>query len=143
MTEIDSPRPIVIAEDDPDDSFLIQEAWTQVAPDRPLEFVANGEDLMKRLRNGGPDVAFVLLDLNMPRKDGRQALREIKADPDLRRIPVVAFSTSRAQNDISLTYDLGASAYIVKPPSFDQLLEVVRSLERYWFEAVVLPPRPE
>ena len=82
---------------------------------------------------------MILLDLNMPRKDGREALQEIKADPDLRRIPVVVLTTSKAQEDIYLTYDLGVSSYITKPVSFDGLVEVMKALSRYWFEIVSLP----
>lgn len=136
----DTARAVLIAEDDPDDSFLIREAWEQVAPRRQIQFVQDGEELMKRLREAGGDAAIILLDLNMPRKDGRQALREIKADPRLSRIPVVAFSTSRSLNDVALVYDLGASSYIVKPPSFERLLDIVRAVEKYWFDAVQLPP---
>ncbi len=136
----DAPRAILIAEDDPDDTFLIREAWAQVSPRRPLHFVQDGEELMQRLRKTDLEAAIILLDLNMPRKDGRQALREIKADPQLRRIPVVAFSTSRSFSDVALAYDLGASSYIVKPPSFDRLLELVRAVEAYWFATVQLPP---
>ncbi len=87
-----------------------------------------------------PRPGVILLDLNMPRKDGREALREIKADPDLRRIPVVVLTTSKAEEDILRTYDLGVNSFIVKPVTFADLVEVMRTLGRYWFEIVELPP---
>ena len=86
-----------------------------------------------------PRPGLILLDLNMPKKDGREALREIKRDPDLRRIPVVILTTSRADTDIGHIYDLGANSFITKPVSFDALVAVMHSVGRYWFETVELP----
>lgn len=90
---------------------------------------------------GDPLPGLLLLDLNMPRKDGREALKEIKADPNLRRIPVVALTTSKAEEDIMRTYDLGVNSYITKPVSFDGLISTIRDLSNYWLEIVMLPPR--
>ncbi len=87
-----------------------------------------------------PLPGLILLDLNMPKKDGREALREIKADPTLRRIPIVVLTTSKAEEDIIRTYDLGVSSFIVKPVAFESLIEVMKTLSRYWFEIVELPP---
>ena len=113
-----------------------------------LRFVEDGEELLDYLyhRNqytdplSSPTPGLILLDLNMPRKDGREALREIKADPELRRIPVVVLTTSKAEEDIYRTYDLGANSFITKPVSFDGLVSVMRDIGRYWIEIVELPP---
>jgi CheY-like chemotaxis protein len=141
------PITILMAEDDPDDRLLAQEALEEARLANDLHFVHNGEALMDYLyRRGdyrGPDSAprpgLILLDLNMPRKDGRQALKEIKADPALRRIPVVILTTSKAAEDVLRSYDLGASAYITKPVTFASLVEVMKVLGKFWFEIVKLP----
>ncbi len=113
-----------------------------------LRFVEDGEELLDYLYQRGkytdpanaPRPGLILLDLNMPKKDGREALQEIKADPGLRQIPIVVLTTSKAQEDIYRTYDLSASAFITKPVSFESLVEVMKSLGKYWFEIVELPP---
>jgi CheY-like chemotaxis protein len=113
-----------------------------------LRFVEDGDELLDYLYHRGkyadagssPSPGLILLDLNMPRKDGREALREIKADPDLRRIPVVVLTTSKAEEDIYRTYDLGANSFITKPVSFEGLVAVMRDIGRYWIEIVELPP---
>jgi len=113
-----------------------------------LRFVEDGEELLDYLYHRGkyeppgssPTPGLILLDLNMPRKDGREALREIKADPDLRRVPVVVLTTSKAEEDIYRTYDLGANSFITKPVSFEGLVAVMRDIGRYWIEIVELPP---
>lgn len=143
-------RPIVIllADDDEEDRMLAADALTESRVTNDLRFVEDGEELLdylyKRGRYSGSDAAptpgLILLDLNMPRKDGREALREIKADPDLRRIPVVVLTTSKAEEDIYRTYDLGANSFITKPVSFDGLVAVMRDIGRYWIEIVELPP---
>lgn len=143
------PRPVTIlmADDDPDDRLLAREAMEEVRAPGDLRFVADGEELLEYLRRRGryaadgaaPRPGIVLLDLNMPRKDGREALEEIKADPALRRIPVVVMTTSRAEEDVARSYDLGAAGFIAKPVTFAGLVEVMRSLERYWGETVELP----
>jgi CheY-like chemotaxis protein len=136
-----------MAEDDPDDRFLAQEALEEARLANDLHFVKNGEELMDYLYHRGeyagvndaPVPGLILLDLNMPRKDGRQALREIKADPALRRIPIVVLTTSKAEEDILRSYDMGASAYITKPVTFDSLVGVMRVLGEFWLEIVQLP----
>lgn len=139
---------LLMADDDADDRLLTREALAESRLANQLVFVEDGEELMDYLRhrgrysNGGtsPRPGLILLDLNMPRKDGREALREIKADPDLRLIPVVVLTTSKAEEDILRTYDMGASAYISKPVTFAGLVHVMRVLGQYWFEIVELPP---
>jgi CheY-like chemotaxis protein len=142
-------RPIVIlmAEDDPDDRLLVREAFEESRLLNELRFVEDGEELLDYLRRqkgyadpeSAPRPGLILLDLNMPRKDGREALREIKADPELRRIPVVVMTTSRAEEDIFRSYDMGASSYISKPVTFERLVELMKSLGNYWIEFVELP----
>ena len=146
----DHGRPIVIllADDDEEDRMLAADAMRESRVANDLRFVEDGEELLdylyKRGSYAGQDAAptpgLILLDLNMPRKDGREALREIKADPDLRRIPVVVLTTSKAEEDIYRTYDLGANSFITKPVSFEGLVNVMRDIGRYWIEIVELPP---
>jgi CheY-like chemotaxis protein len=136
-----------MAEDDPDDRFLAQEALEEARLANDLHFVHDGEALMDYLYRRGeyaapgnaPRPGVILLDLNMPRKDGREALKEIKTDPDLRCIPVVVLTTSEAEEDILRSYDMGASAYITKPVTFEALVEVMKALGEFWFEIVQLP----
>jgi CheY-like chemotaxis protein len=141
---------ILIAEDDPDDRYLAKEALNESRLANQLYFVEDGEDLLDFLRHRGryaeeapPRPGIILLDLNMPRKDGREALHEIKADPQLRRIPVVVLTTSKAEEDILRSYDLGVNSFIVKPVTFDGLVTTMQTLKRYWFEIVELPPEEE
>lgn len=138
---------IVYADDDPEDRMLVKDALDESRLANPIHFVEDGEQLMDYLKRRGqyadlaekPYPGLILLDLNMPRKDGREALEEIKADPKLRRIPVVVLTTSKAEEDICRSYDLGVSGFIVKPVTFDSLIEIVRTLGKYWFEIVELP----
>jgi CheY-like chemotaxis protein len=142
-------RPITIlyAEDDPEDRMLVKDAMEESRLANKLDFVENGQELMDYLRrqgeyarlSGEPLPGLILLDLNMPKKDGREALKEIKADSRFRRIPVVILTTSKAEEDIFRSYDIGASSFIVKPVTFDSLYEVVKTLNKYWFEIVELP----
>jgi CheY-like chemotaxis protein len=142
-------RPIVIlmADDDADDRMLTKEALDESRVLNDLRFVENGEELLDYLMRRGnysdPDSAprpsLILLDLNMPRKDGREALAEIKADPNLRRIPIVVMTTSQAEEDIFRSYDLGASSFITKPVTFDRLVDLMKALGNYWIEFVELP----
>lgn len=90
--------------------------------------------------SNSPRPGMILLDLNMPKKDGREALKEIKADPNLRQIPVIVLTTSKAEEDIYRSYDLGANSFITKPVTFASLVEVMKTIEKYWFEIVELPP---
>jgi CheY-like chemotaxis protein len=143
-------RPITIlyADDDPEDRMLVEEALQASRLRNELHFVEDGEELMDYLYRRGrfaqfagrPLPGLILLDLNMPRKDGREALKEIKSDPALRAIPVVVLTTSKAEEDILRAYDLGASSFVVKPVTFQSLTELTRSLQRWWFEIVELPP---
>ncbi len=149
MNHASSQLVILMAEDDPDDRLLAEEALTEARLANPLICVEDGEALMDYLnqrgayrdRNRYPLPGLLLLDLNMPRKDGREALREIKADPRLRTIPVVVLTTSQAEEDILRTYDLGVNSYITKPVTFDGLVQVMKQMGRYWFEIVSLPPQ--
>ena len=137
---------LLLAEDDSDDRLLIKDALEECQWPGELRCVENGEELLDYLLRRGaykgansPRPGLILLDLNMPRKDGRQALHEIKADPVLRRIPVVILTTSRADADIDTSYDLGANSFIPKPVQFDDLVNVIRLLGQYWFGTVLLP----
>jgi CheY-like chemotaxis protein len=139
---------ILLAEDDPDDQYLISEACDESGAATQLYIVQDGEELLDYLNHRGryadpaqwPRPHLILLDLNMPRKDGREALAEIKAQPELRRIPVVVLTTSQAEEDVLRTYDLGISGFITKPVKFSGLLEVMKSLSSYWLNTVELPP---
>jgi CheY-like chemotaxis protein len=142
------PVVILMADDDPDDCMLAEEALREARLLNELRFVSDGEELLEYLRcegrYAGPDCApqpgLVLLDLNMPRKDGREALREIKSDPRLRRIPIVVLTTSRAEEDILNTYDLGVNSFCTKPVTFDGLVTLMKTMACYWFQIVELPP---
>lgn len=134
---------VLIAEDDPDDRVLIRDALEDSRLLSDQYFVEDGEELLEFLRQQGrysqtPRPQIILLDLNMPRMDGREALEAIKRDPKLRPIPVIVFTTSRSQEDITHSYDLGANSFITKPSSYEGMIEVLRTLGRYWFEVVTL-----
>lgn len=137
---------ILIAEDDSDDTVLVQSAFQEFDSAYNLFSVQDGVELLEYLRNqqryldstSAPRPDLILLDLNMPRMDGRQALAEIKADPYLRSIPVVVLSNSDLREDILRTYDLGGAGFIVKPQTFEDMLEVVKVINQYWFEVVQL-----
>lgn len=138
---------ILMADDDEDDCMLAREALAESRLTSVLHFVQDGEELMDYLYQRGkyaeesnsPRPGLILLDLNMPKKDGREALREIKADPKLRQIPIVVLTTSKSEEDIYLSYDLGANSFITKPVTFASLVEVMKITVRYWFEIVELP----
>lgn len=138
---------ILMADDDPDDRRLTQEALEESRLANDLRFVENGEELLDYLHRVGkyagdnvsPRPGLILLDLNMPRKDGRTALKEIKSDAELRQIPVVILTTSKEDEDIYRSYDLGVNSYIVKPVTFEALVDILQTLEKYWFEIVELP----
>lgn len=144
------PITILMADDDPDDRLMTQEAFTECRVGNPLRFVSNGEELLDYLHRRGeyadeaayPMPGLVLLDLNMPRKDGREVLREIKGDPRLCGIPVVILTTSKAEEDVLRSYQDGVNSFITKPVTFAALLEVVQTLGRYWLQVVDLPPEP-
>ena len=140
---------IVLADDDPDDRQLTEEAFSENRLVNQLHCVEDGEQLMDYLHRRGQYEnlreealpGLILLDLNMPRKDGREALKEIKADPALRRIPIVILTTSKAEEDIIRSYDLGVNSFITKPVTFEGLVAVMRILGKYWIEIVELPDR--
>lgn len=140
--------PVLLAEDDPDDQYLISEAIDENRLNVRLYVVSDGEELLDYLNRRGkyedsekwPMPSLILLDLNMPRKDGREALREIKTDPALQHIPIVALTTSRAEQDVALTYQSGVSGFITKPVSFSGLREVMKSIGMYWLDTTRLPP---
>lgn len=148
MINAGKPITLLFADDDADDRFLVKEALAESRLVNDLRFVTDGEQLMDYLYHRGeysePDSApcpgLILLDLNMPRKDGREALKEIKADPNLRRIPVVILTTSKAEEDILRTYELGVNSFITKPVTFEGLVEIIKALSIYWFQIVELPP---
>ena len=148
MSEVKRVKTITIlmADDDPDDRMLTKEALVENKLANDLHFVVDGEDLMDYLHQRGkynkdnaPLPGLILLDLNMPKKDGREALSEIKADPKLRRIPIIVLTTSKAEEDIIRSYDLGISSFITKPVTFEDLVEVAKAIGTYWFGIVVLP----
>lgn len=139
------PIRILIAEDDPDDQILIGEAFEDSEFHHEIEFVGNGEELLERLADPASAArpGLILLDLNMPKMDGRQALKRLKADPETRRIPVIVLTTSNAEEDIEQTYDLGVSSYITKPSNFEGLQKIVHMLNAYWSTLVTLPAAVE
>lgn len=135
---------ILIADDDPEDRMLAEDALKESRLANDIRFVQDGEELLEYLHARGryappehaPRPGIILLDLNMPRKDGREALKEIKSDSELRRIPVIVLTTSKAEEDIYRTYDLGVNSFITKPVTFDGLVQIMRTLGEYWFEIV-------
>ncbi|HBU69003.1 MAG TPA: two-component system response regulator [Elusimicrobia bacterium] len=136
-----------MADDDEDDRMMTKEALQDNRFINEVRFVVDGQELMDYLYHKGkferpedsPRPGLILLDLNMPRKDGREALREIKNSPDLRQIPIVVLTTSKADEDIVRTYDFGVNSFISKPVTFAGLVEIMKSLIKYWFEIVELP----
>jgi CheY-like chemotaxis protein len=145
------PIVILLADDDEEDRMLACDALAESRLSNDISCVTDGEDLMDYLQRRGkyappaeaPRPGLILLDLNMPKKDGREALREIKADPELRQISVVVLTTSKAEEDIYSSYDSGASSFISKPVTFEGLVDVMKGLGRYWFEIVDLPRQHE
>ena len=154
MSELDPPRrpmTILMADDDQEDRELTQDALNDASLTNEVRFAVDGQDLMDYLRCEGcyadplvdaPRPEIILLDLNMPKKDGREALAEIKSDEALRQIPVVVLTTSNDEADIFRTYNLGVNSFITKPVTFAGLVEVMRTWTRYWSEIVDLPGSP-
>lgn len=138
---------ILWADDDGDDRAMGKEALEESHLCQDLRFVEDGEELMEYLQHRGqyaepaisPRPSLILLDLNMPRKDGREALQEIKSDPNLRQIPVVVMTTSKSEEDICRAYDLGVNSFIAKPVTYESLVEVMKTVSSYWAEIVELP----
>ena len=157
MTTTSKSIVILMADDDADDRLLAKDALAECKLPGELHFVEDGEQLLDYLHrrgkyaqapgpdpNSGPHASaprpgLILLDLNMPKKDGREALREIKSHPELRKIPVVVLTTSKADIDIAQIYDIGANSFITKPVTFDSLVKVMRILGDYWCDIVELP----
>ena len=136
---------ILIAEDDADDRFLFKTAFEEKGYKDQIEFVENGIELWKSLENISKQApneriypSFILLDLNMPKKDGREVLREIKQHPEFKKIPVVVFTTTNSENEVKRCYELGANTYVVKPVSFESLLKVVEEIRMYWQNAATV-----
>jgi CheY-like chemotaxis protein len=141
-----STTSILIADDDADDRYLLQTAFFEKGYKEKIEFVENGVEVLNFLMNvkRGDDnrkyfPKFVLLDLNMPKKDGREVLKEMKEDPELKSIPVIVFTTTKNENEIRRCYELGANTYIIKPVSFDALLSVVENIRTYWLNTASIP----
>ena len=147
MQQIAKSIVILMADDDYEDRMMVKDSWEESRLSNDLRFVEDGVQLMDYLERRGqytnpgdsPRPGLILLDLNMPKMDGREALREIKASPNLRLIPVVIMTTSSAEEDILRSYDVGANSYITKPVSFEGLVQIVRQLETHWFNIVELP----
>ena len=147
MAGLAKPITILMADDDPEDRMLTQDAFTHCRVANDLRFVEDGQQLLDYLRREGnftnsvdaPKPGLILLDLNMPRVDGREALKEIKSDPAIRRIPIIVLTTSKAEEDILRTYDLGVNSYVKKPVTFEGLVEVVETIGQYWVGIVELP----
>jgi CheY-like chemotaxis protein len=141
------PITILVTDDDEEDLQMTQEALRESRLGNDLRITRDGEELMDYLLRRGryadpsdsPIPGLILLDLNMPKKDGREALAEIKANPDLRQIPVIVLTTSQAEEDIFRSYDLGVNSFITKPVTFAGLIEAMKVLSQYWFEIVELP----
>jgi two-component system, chemotaxis family, response regulator Rcp1 len=141
------PVEVLLVEDNPGDVRLTREALKGGKRSNRLSVAADGVEALRFLRREGPYTEaprpdVVLLDLNLPKKDGRQVLQEIKADPSLRTIPVVILTSSDAERDIASAYALGANCYVTKPVDLDQFITVVQSIEDFWFGIVKLPPEP-
>jgi CheY-like chemotaxis protein len=140
-----SPIEILLVEDNPGDHRLTKEALKEGKVFNNLSWVKDGVEALdflhrrgKHVRAARPDI--ILLDLNLPKKDGREVLAEIKADPDLRAIPVVVLTTSKAEEDVLRSYDLHANCYVTKPVDLDKFIVVVQSIDRFWLTIVTLPP---
>ncbi len=137
---------ILLAEDNPGDARLTQEAMQDAKMTNLMHVVEDGVEAMQFLRRQGryadaPRPDLILLDLNLPKKDGRAVLAEIKTDPDLRRIPVVVLTTSRAEEDVLMAYDLHANAYVTKPVDLAQFMKIVALIDEFWVNVVTLPSR--
>jgi len=147
MDQPDRPFTILMADDDADDCLLVQDALRELNHDCRLRFARDGEELLDYLYRRGefvgnadaPRPDLILLDWKMPRKDGREALQEIKAAPELKSIPVVVLTTSTSEDDVRYAYDSGVNSYLAKPVTFRALVEMMDTLSKYWFELVKLP----
>ncbi|EOD65450.1 response regulator [Amycolatopsis vancoresmycina] len=146
MTQVPAPIDILLVEDDPGDVLMTREAFAHHKIRNPLHVAEDGVEALRFLHREGPfrespRPGLILLDLNLPRKDGRELLGEIKQDPALRTIPVVVLTTSEAEEDILRSYELHANAYVTKPVDFEKFVEVVRKIDDFWVTVVQLPHR--
>jgi CheY-like chemotaxis protein len=136
-------QPILIAEDDADDRYLLQTAFAEVGCSEQIDFVENGIEVLNYLDNIDMAIkslpGFILLDLNMPKKDGREVLKELKQHPVFKKIPVIVFTTTKNEIEIKRCYELGANSYVIKPISFDALLKVVENIRSFWFQTASIP----
>jgi CheY-like chemotaxis protein len=140
------PIEILLAEDNPGDVRLTEKALDHGNIINNLHVVKNGVEALQFLRQEGefsdkPRPDLVLLDLNMPKKDGREVMEEMKGDPSLRRIPVVVLTSSEAEEDVVRSYELNANAYLTKPVDFDGFVDIVKRIEDFWFSVVKMPPK--
>lgn len=135
---------ILIAEDDADDRFLLKTAFEESGYTYTLKFVENGVELLRHLkdisdrRSDDEFPGFILLDLNMPKKDGREVLKEIKENKSFRKLPVIIFTTTKNESEINRCYELGANSYVVKPLVYDELVKIIRGLYSYWFNIATI-----
>ena len=141
------PMDILLVEDNPGDVMLVEEVLSDSKVRNRLHVVSDGEQAMEFVRRqgkhaGAPRPDLILLDLNLPKKSGREVLREVKTHPDLKTIPVVVLTSSKSDDDVVKSYELHANAYILKPVDFHQFMKVMRAIEDFWFVTVKLPPRP-
>jgi len=141
------PMDILLVEDNPGDVMLVEEVLSDSKVRNRLHVVSDGEQAMEFVRRqgkhaGAPRPDLILLDLNLPKKSGREVLREVKTHPDLKTIPVVVLTSSKSDDDVVNSYELHANAYILKPVDFHQFMKVMRAIEDFWFVTVKLPPRP-
>lgn len=132
---------ILIADDDEDDKFLLKSAFEESGIDAPLSFVDNGQELLDFLQKAKKLPSIILLDLNMPKKDGREALKEIKENPKFRSIPILILTTSNSPEDIKNCYFLGANCFITKPSTFEGLMKVIGELNKFWFNIASIPTK--
>ena len=147
MRNVENLVRIHMCDDDPDDQLLVSDALIEARLGNPIDFTNNGVELLQYLNREGefehlkgqPLPGLILLDLNMPLMDGREALAKLKQNDKLKSIPVVVLTTSKAEEDVARTYDMGVNSFIIKPVSFDGLVELIRSMTDYWFHIVSLP----
>lgn len=148
MAKYPKRHTILMADDDVEDCLLIRDALTEAGRSCELRFVRDGEELFDYLQHNGeyadgrdvPRPDLILLDLKMPKKDGREVLQQIKSDPRFKRIPVVALTTSTAADDVGYSYEVGVNSYVTKPTTFRELVDLMGTLSKYWFELAELPP---
>jgi len=149
MAKPGKPYIMLMVDDDAEDCLLVRDALQEIRLEHDLRFVRDGEELFDYLYQRGeyenkrmaPRPDMILLDLKMPKMDGREVLRAMKSNPQFRRIPVVALTTSMSEDDVAFSYDMGVNSYIAKPVTFRALVDIMTVLSKYWFEVVELPPR--